>query len=77
MDLIFYINYIQSIFLNCLASSKQDIGGGSTPMATPKQVKTSSETNINNDDTMLDSIYYIYLTKLFKIKIYFFIVMAL
>lgn len=42
-----YVKHI-SLFL---ASSKQDIGGGgSTPMATPKQVKTSSETNINNDD---------------------------
>jgi len=35
-----------------LASSKQDVGGNSTPMATPKQVKTPSETNINNEDTM-------------------------
>ncbi|XP_025405724.1 uncharacterized protein KIAA1109 isoform X4 [Sipha flava] len=34
------------------ASSKQDIGGNSTPMATPKQVKTPSETNVNNEDTI-------------------------
>ncbi|XP_060850802.1 bridge-like lipid transfer protein family member 1 isoform X1 [Rhopalosiphum padi] len=32
-------------------SSKQDVGGGSTPMATPKQIKTPSETFINNEDT--------------------------
>lgn len=39
-----------NLFLLFLASSKQDVGGGSTPMATPKQIKTPSETFINNED---------------------------
>jgi len=50
--MLIIIELKQNLFLLFLASSKQDIGGVSTPMATPKQIKTPSETFINNEDTV-------------------------
>jgi hypothetical protein len=42
-------------------------------MATPKQVKTPSETNVNNEDTMYDIFYFIFCFIEFMLKCIIFI----